>query len=213
MRASPSRVPQARGRASGRRSGRSGEAVSAPPVRSAPVPRRSSRGEVAALQRPAKDRSRVALRGRRCSSPGPRRRTQSKPPEAKAGKKTHARVVKIRAGGDAERPTGSFRRQALTIHRDAQRLTSVLLQPMCLAPASPGTTSGRILRTPRPPRDGSDRRDRADGRIWLATQRDNPCGNEIEVEQPRLVVVLCRQPEIDLRMRERLRHCHRRAVS
>jgi hypothetical protein len=41
-------------------------------------------------------------------------------------KKTHARVVKIRAGRDAQRPTGSFRGQALSIHRDAQRLISVL---------------------------------------------------------------------------------------
>src|SRR6266516_6178125 len=57
--------------------------------------------EVVVFQRPPKDRSRMALRGRRCSSPGPRRRTQSRPPEAKAGKKTHARVVEIRAGGDA----------------------------------------------------------------------------------------------------------------
>jgi hypothetical protein len=34
--------------------------------------------EVVVFQRPPKDRSRMALRGRRCSSPGPRRRSESK---------------------------------------------------------------------------------------------------------------------------------------
>jgi hypothetical protein len=34
--------------------------------------------QVAAFQRPPKDRPRVALRGRRCSSPGPRRRSESR---------------------------------------------------------------------------------------------------------------------------------------
>ena len=42
--ASPSRAPRDRGTASGRRNGRSGEAVSAPPVPSTQVPRRSLRG-------------------------------------------------------------------------------------------------------------------------------------------------------------------------
>ena len=44
----------------------------------------------------------AALRGRTLVLPGAgERRTQSRPPEAKAGKKTRARVVKTRAGGDA----------------------------------------------------------------------------------------------------------------
>jgi hypothetical protein len=35
--------------------------------------------EVVVFQRPPEDRSRVALRGRRCSSPGPRRLVEPKP--------------------------------------------------------------------------------------------------------------------------------------
>jgi hypothetical protein len=62
LRASPSRIPQDRGRASGRRSGHSGEAVCAQPVPSARALRRSSRG---------RSLERSPPRGRGCRVPAP----------------------------------------------------------------------------------------------------------------------------------------------
>ena len=65
-RVSPSRVPRDRGTASGRRSRRSGEAVSARPVRSARAPRRSSRG---------RSLVRSPRRARGCPVPAPAERS------------------------------------------------------------------------------------------------------------------------------------------
>jgi hypothetical protein len=57
--------------------------------------------EVVVFQRPAEDRSRMALRGRRCSSPGAERRNEFKAVRTAGGKNAHARTVWLEGGGGA----------------------------------------------------------------------------------------------------------------
>jgi hypothetical protein len=112
-------------RASGRRSGRTDQVVSAHQRRQLErlADRHAadfSRGhlgehEVVVLQSPLEDAAGVALRGRRSSSPGPRRRSESK--AVKGGPEEDARRHRLerRAGGRlaayrlARRPAGSSR--------------------------------------------------------------------------------------------------------